>query len=289
MKKVIKRIGIFLLILMIVAVALLFIFKKKVIAHFMPDVEQTGDIQIRIKNDTSYVSSKLIVKNKTFLKIQVDTIRYKISLFGKAYLKNEEFLGMVLPAYGNDTLDFSLKIPYKRIIKDMKAERKKGDSAAYSINVSLQYVTPFGKAEFPLNKKAKLKIPQPPDLKVEEIKWKKVRLKYLLADAQIRIVNYNDFSLTIKDLSYLMKISDQGNLKGKYKESITIKPKGTTLITLPIEIKVANFGKTVFEILFNKDKYNYTLTLDATLESTDSLKQSFHIDLVTSGKMELKK
>jgi len=86
-----------------------------------------------------------------------------------------------------------------------------------------------------------------------------------------------------------MKILNQGNLKGNYSDAINIKPNGTTFINLPLEINVKNIGKTIFEVLINKDNYDYILTLNAILESSNPLKESFHIDLTKNGKMDIKK
>jgi LEA14-like dessication related protein len=268
---------------------IIFIFRARLITHFMPVVQQVGDIHIEVKNDTAYITSKLSAENKTFLKIEIDTLKYKVTLFNKTYLQNQKFIGIILHGYGKDTIDFSLKIPYLTILNDLNKQRKVGDSASYAITISLQYSTFLGKSEFPVNRTAKLKIPQPPELEIVDIKYKKVRLKSILADAQIRITNYNEVALTIKELSYSMKIINQGNLKGRYMKPIDIKPNGTTFISMPIEMNPKNLGKTMFQIAINRDEYNYTLTLNAILESSDSLKRSFRIDLTKSGKMELKK
>ncbi len=289
MRKKIKYIGIFILIVAIISGGIIFFCKASIIAYFVPTVEQLGDIHIEIKNDTSYVNSKLIIKNKSFLKIEIDTIKYKVCLFGKAYLENKKSLGILLRGHGKDTIDFSLKIPYMSIVKDLKSERRKGDSASYSINVSLQYSTFLGRSEIPINKSAKLKIPQPPDLEIVEVKFKKIRLRSIQAVAKIKIVNYGPVKLTIRDMRYSMKILKAGSLKGTCSKPINIKAKGTTFVELPLDINVTNMGKTIFQIVMNKDKYNYELTLHTMLESIDPVKESLHVDLTKNGKMELKK
>jgi len=289
MKNRIKHISIVIICLLIITSGVIFIFRARIKTHFFPIVEQIGDINIKIKNDTAYVSSKLTAKNKSMFNIEVDTIKYKISLFNKTYLQSQKFVGMTLPGYGKDTIDFSVKIPYLTILTDLKAQRKKGDSVSYSINIFLQYSTIFGKSEVPINKAAKIKIPQPPELEVIEIKYKKIRLKSIHADAKIKIINYNAVALSIKSMSYTMKVLKQGELTGNYSEPIRIKPNETTYINLPIEIHANSLIKTAFEVLINKDNYNYTLTLNAILESTDSTKKYFHIHLIKNGKMELKK
>lgn len=289
LKNIIKYTSIFILASVIIAGGTAFIFRAKLIAYFVPSVDQVGDIHIFVKNDTSYVNTILVVKNHSFLKIEMDTIRYKVSLFDKTYLQNEQSLGVQLPGYGNDTVNFSLKIPSAAIIKDIKAERKKDDSASYSINVSLQYTTAFGTSEIPITKSAKLKIPQPPELKVMDIKWKKVRFKSIHALANIKIINYSPVTLAIKELSYSMNILNHGNLKGTYKKLTIIKPHGTTFIDLPLEINVEKIGKTLFQILINKDNYNYVLTLNALIASSYPMTASFQINMVKTGHMELKK
>lgn len=289
MKNKIKRISLLILIVLILASGVLFFLRNKIIANYLPAVEQIGDIHIKIKNDTSYINTKLSVENESFLKIKIDTIKYKLSIFDKTYLQSEKFVGMILNSYGKDTVDFAVKLPYSTILKNLKAERKNGDSASYSINISIQYATTFGKAEIPINRSAKIKIPQPPELDVVEIKYKKIRRKTILADAKIKITNFNDITLSIKEMKYSMNILKQGNLKGSLKVPVDIIPNGTTFINIPLEINVNNIGKTVFQVLINKDSYDYTLTLNGILESTDPLNESFNIDITKMGKMELKK
>ncbi|MGZ4034516.1 MAG: hypothetical protein ACXVPU_01235 [Bacteroidia bacterium] len=289
MKNKIKKAGIILLVLIFIGSCLVFIFHKKIVAHFIPEVQQNGDIHIKIKGDTAYVNTMLIVKNKSFLNIKIDTIKYKISMFDKTYMQNEKFLGIVLSPHGSDSVDFSIKIPHTLIIKDLKEERKNEDSASYAVNVFLQYSTDFWKSEMPINRAGRVKIPQPPELKIEDIKWKKIRLKSVSADVKIKIINHSIVALSIKKVEYNMNVSGQGNLKGEYTEPIEIKPKGITFINVPIEINTKNVGKTIFQVLINKDQYNYTLAINAVIESTEPEKKVFYLDLTKAGEMELKK
>ena len=229
-----------------------------------------------------------MVRNKSFLKIKIDTFTYTVSLFNKTYLQSHKFIGMVLHGYKTDTINFLLKIPYADILKDLSAQRKKGDSAGYSINISLLYSTVFGKAEIPFNKSAKLKLPQPPELELVEVKYTKFRLKSIVADAKIKITNYSNVTLSIKEMKYSLNILKAGNLEGNFSEPTTIKPRGITFVDIPIAINVINMGKTIFEVIINRDTYTYTLILNATLETAGKLKRSVNIALSKNGNMELK-
>jgi LEA14-like dessication related protein len=166
MKKQNKYIGIIVLLGIIISGGVFYVFKNKIVSHFMPDIEQIGEIIIKVKNDTTYVSSSFSVKNKSFINIGIDSIWYKVTLFGKEYLQNHSYIGLTLKSYDVDTIDFAIKIPYVEIVNDLKIEKKKGDSASYSVDAYLQYSSLFGEVEIPINKSARIKIPQPPEISI---------------------------------------------------------------------------------------------------------------------------
>jgi LEA14-like dessication related protein len=289
MKKSIKISALIFLSLVAVCSASVYIFRSELIRYYAPEIEQVGEIDIRVTKDTSFISSKLTVMNRSCLFIQMDTLKYKVSLFEKTYLQNQRPIGLELGPGEKDTLYFSLAIPYTSLIKELKKQRKKGDSASYLVNVSLQYSTIFGKAVIPISRSARIKLPQPPEIEVVEINCSKIGFRSILADATIRITNYSTVTVTIKDLEYSMRISDQGDLKGRHSRLITIGPKATTYFSVPIEINVKNMGKTAFQVLMNKDQYDYSLSLHALLETMQPFNKSFLIELKKCGKMELKK
>jgi len=271
------------------AILLGYIFRKRIAAHYIPQVEQAGVIHINLKNDTSFIDFDLIVTNKTILKIEVDTVRYKVMMVDKTYLERRQHVGVVLPGSGKDTIQVLLKVPHAAILKDLGIERKKGDSTSYSVQLYLKCRTIFGETEFSINRVAKLKIPQMPDLEIVTIKWNKGKLNSIQAVATLKFTNYSAVSLAIKDLNYDMEVLNKVKLNGNYHNAIVIKPNAETFATIPIAINTQHIFKTIFEVITNNDKYDYTLKLNATLETRDSLKENFRINLIKSGKMELKK
>ncbi len=289
MKKALKYISIFFLIFLLVFASSVFIFRSRIITHYRPEIKQVGIIYINIKGDTSYINSKLEIKSNVFFRINVDTIKYKIDLFEKTYLQSTEALGVQLPSYGRDTIDFLIKIPHRILMQNIKTERKTEDSAGYEINISLQASTPFWKGDIPFNRSAKLKMPTPPELELVEMKYKKIRFRSIIADARIKITNYSNVTLSVKDMAYKMKILKQGDIKGTHQQTIRLKPKGTTYINLPMEININHVGKILWAVLNDKDNYDYTLSMNATVESTTPVQESFQIELIKVGRMELKK
>ena len=140
MKKI-KRIGIVFLILVVVAAVGIYFFRRPIIRHFSPQIEQLGHIELRMIDDTTYVNTKLAIHNVTSLKIEIDTLSYVISLFDKVYLKNSTDINASMLSHGHDTIDFKFKIPHTELLKDAKKARTMDDSASYAIDASIQFVT----------------------------------------------------------------------------------------------------------------------------------------------------
>ncbi|MBK9478743.1 MAG: hypothetical protein IPN99_07870 [Bacteroidetes bacterium] len=289
MKNKSARILLVVIIMLCMLGAGIYFFRVKLIANYIPGIEQIGKLEIKVDDDTSYIQTKLLITNNSAISIAVDPITYKISLFNKIYLDNKKYIGMKLPANGVDTIDFSLKIPYRIILQDLKKARKESDSASYSIFVSLQYSTLLGNSVLPIHKEAKLKLPQPPELELVGVDYQKIRLRYIRAKATIKITNHGPITLSIKKMNYTMLVSKQGKLSGDFNQTIKIKPYSETLVSLPIYITLKNSIKTAFQVLLNKDNYAYQFTLMATLEPSNPKKKPIQIHLTKNGLMELKK
>lgn len=266
-----------------------FFLRKKIASRYIPQVEQVGTIHVHLHSDTSYIKLQLAVTNQSFLRIEIDTLVYKISLFNKTYLQKHHYLGILLPSHGSDTLHVALKIPYVAILKDLAKERGKGDSTSYAVELFLRFSTFFGRSEMAIHHSDKLKIPAVPQFEVTEIEWNRVRLKSILAAVTLKLTNHSTITLAIKDLKYAMEFLEQGTITGVYDQLIIIKPNAETFVTIPIEITPTKMVKTAFAVLTNHDNYGYTLKVNAMLESLDSIRNSFRIELVKNGMMELKK
>jgi hypothetical protein len=198
-------------------------------------------------------------------------------------------IGKELKAYEKDTFSFSLSIPYTSIIKELRTEEKYTDSTNYSINLILHFNTPIGKIDIPFRKSAKFKLPQFPIFKIVDIDFKKFRKEEITADVRIRVNNSTKAELILNDVIYQRHIYRAGNLKGSYHSTILLKPKSVIYVNLPIVISPLNFGKTVFEILRNKDFYYYKLNLQANMMASGPIKDTFNIKVVKNGQLELKK
>lgn len=284
-----KRIILIILFLLIIASIVIYFYRVQIVTRYVPKFEQQGEIQVKIIDDTIYIKSKISIRNKLFFRIELDSVSYNVRIRDKSYIKNQKIINMELNAYEKDTFSFSLGIPHKTIIKELKTERKYSDSTDFSISLILHFKTPMGNLDIPFTKSTKLKLPQFPIFKIVDIEFKKIRSKEISAVVTIKANNSTKAELVVTDLNYQMQIYRAGNLKGKYISPILLKPNSVTYVSLPISIVPSNFGKTIFQLLMNKDKYYYKLHLNGIMKASGPIQDTFSINVVKNGQLELKK
>jgi LEA14-like dessication related protein len=86
-----------------------------------------------------------------------------------------------------------------------------------------------------------------------------------------------------------MNVIKEGTVKGLYPKEINVLPKSELYVTIPVEVNIDHIGKTVIEIITNKDTFKYGLAIDGTIELTNSKKGPSHIHLTKEGTLELVK
>jgi len=284
-----KRIFLLFLFLILLAGILVYYYRIHIVSKYVPKFEQQGEIQARLIDDTIYLKSIISIRNKLFCSIELDSVTYNIKIHHKSYLRDKIHIGKKLDAYKKDTFSFSISIPYISILKELKSELKVEDSTDYSLNLILHFDTPIGKIDIPFRKYSKFKLPQFPIFKIVDIDFKKIRKDEITADVRIRVNNSTKAELVLNNVNYQMQIYRAGSLKGSYPSKIILKPKSVSYVDLPIVISPLNFGKTVFQIVMNKDLYYYKLNLQAQMEATGPIKDTFNIKVLKNGRLELKK
>ena len=270
MKKLIKYLLFTILFLIIGFGFTLFVFPEKIISFFIPSIAQVSDIQANVKKDTAYINTKLVAQNSTFFSIKMDTLKYKISFANKIYFRDKKPLGLMLKRYNKDTFNFSFKIPYSIILDDMKHEKEKRDSTNFLTDLTLQYSTFFGKAELPIAESGKIKIPEPPEIQIVDLRFKKeLDTKNILAEVKLKVTNHSLYSLKINKMSYTINVLQFANVKGVYAKPLNFKGNSVTEFNIPIEVELKKEDKSLMSILRSNEPHHYVLVVDGIINSTD--------------------
>jgi len=274
----------------IALVAWLYFFPEKALAYVVPHVKQLNNVRIEVKDDFANVYTKLVARNRSFLTLSIDSLKYTIVLSDKITFENEKYVGVTLSGYEQDTLDFPItKIPYRDIFRNFRSQLKESDSTNYEFDLKILYSTFFGSVELPIYKSANFKIPRPPELRVMDVNYSKISLKQMIADVKVKVINHGDFSVIVSNMKYSLYVSEYGRAKGKYPGKVKLTPRGAVLLNLPATIDLQNLGKTLLGVIRKNKQYDYSVVIDARVESPEVQEPPCQVRLVKSGKIKLNK
>lgn len=295
MKK--NRLVKWLLILFLVAVCttgLIFYFNpKKALKFVFPDLDQISLVKAKIKNDTAYIKVNAILQNKSFYTLNIDTLFYQIKLADTLIFTQTTALNLRQKKYQTDNVELPLKLPIKTIMRTIRSLQKQ-DSTEIESKVYIVYNTIVGHTKVPLTKVTKIRVPIPPQIKLEKLETKDFSLKKetIEAIAHVKIINRGQLlDLDVHEIHYSLVLGKNLiNTNGVFSSPIVIKPGSTTDLTVPVLVHINKPFKVAWKIATNDDKMPYKLKLLAKLDENNIYnKDDVPIELEAEGKMELVK
>lgn len=262
---------------------------KKALTFALPNLNELSYVNAKIKSDTAYIEVIGVIENKAPYKITIDSLVYNLDLAGVRIISEKQEVAIEQISGGVDTIMLTFRIPISKtrnLIQKLQAK----DSTVLTANVEITYNTIFGRTTIPFSKNIDIKVPNPPDIKLIEVKAGDLDLKHknIDIDLSVSIKNNSDkIELKLRDLVYDAKLGDHIVGSGKYSKLIVIKPLSTNYLRLPINVTVDKPFQVLWKVITNKDYMNYEINLNGTIQN-DTI-QDVPLSITATGRTQLKK
>lgn len=294
-RKKIKRwiISIVLLLLLAgIGVIVIFFNPKKGLKLVLPELQDITLAKAAIKNDTAYVGVDMVLENNSIFKLNIDTLFYKITLADSLLFEETKVLQMKQKPGEKKQVEVPVRIPIHKTMRTIKFLQKQ-DSTYIEIEAYIVYNTLFGNKKIPVSKRVKIKVPVPPQIKVEHIETDHVSLSKKTADitATIKIVNKGELlDLNIHQIHYSISLGNKlVTSQGTFDKPITIRPSSEILVEIPITVEVNKVLKTAWKFITN-EKLEYDIKVTAQLDENSFYKKSdIPLEITATGKVKLRK
>jgi LEA14-like dessication related protein len=265
---------------------------KKAINLVLPNLNEISSVNINMKKDSVCIKLVLFTQNRMPYKMIIDTIHFEVKLEGIS-LTNETIPVLLNQSrFETDTIELPVHLSMKKI-KNTISGIKGQEKATLEAEVYLVYKTFLGRHKVSINKKIEIPAPVPPQLKIVRVSFNNVKLREKKSGAIIllEIINNGpllDFQLT--DIYYDFQIKNTLSSKGKYQNTVKIKPHSITSIEIPMVLEFHCPLKTVWSVLRNKDKSKYDVRIKANI-NISQLKnmKPIPIEVEATGNVELMK
>jgi LEA14-like dessication related protein len=288
MKKSIKITLFLILLLALAGGAYFFLNPKKALNIIVPEIDQVENIFVRFVGDTAKIELDLRMENKSFFKLNIDSLIYYVNFDSATLLAKAQLLNIELKRGQTDTVRLFLDLPYKHLLKKIQSVQDR-DSVDIRIDVRVVYATFFGQTTLPYTKKMRIEVPHPPKIEFERMEFVTREGKNLFFMAHVKLLNYSKISLNVSEISYRIVVKDLLTASGKENKEIRVKPATVYSLALPIKVELKNIFKTLGLIVTDNDKVKYHLVLKAMVQNDKVGSKKTPIEIEKDGIMELKK
>jgi LEA14-like dessication related protein len=288
-----KRWIIAIVIILLIGVGVIAIFfnPKKGLKLVLPDLDDITLVNAAIENDTAYVGVDMVLENKSIFKIDLDTLFYKVVLADSILFNQTQVLNIRQKSGDVNTFKLPLKIPISKTMHTIRSLQNQ-DSTYIEIHSYIVYNTIFGTKKIPVSKKVKIKVPVPPEIKVNKVEIDKVNIGSKTVDlkATVTIVNKGELlDLNIHEVAYHLVLGeDLVTSDGVYNKPITVKPLSETRVEIPVTVKVNHIVKTAWKYVTN-DEVPYHIDVKAQLDENSFYhKSNIPVEAKAKGKAKLR-
>lgn len=282
------------LIILLIGIGIIAIFfnPKKGLRLVLPDLDDITLVNATIANDTAYVDVDLLLENKSIFKLDLDTLFYKIVLADSLLFNQTQALNIRQKAGDVNTFKLPLKIPLSKTMRTIKSMQNQ-DSTYIEIDSYIIYNTVFGSAKIPVSKRVKIKVPVPPEIRVNKLEIDKINVgnKTVELRAAVTIVNKGELlDLNIHGISYHLELGeDLVTSDGTYDKPVSVKPLSETRVEIPVTVKVNRIVKTAWKYLTN-DEVPYHIDVKAQLDENGFYhKSGIPVQAKAEGRAKLRK
>ncbi|MBL7933502.1 MAG: LEA type 2 family protein [Bacteroidia bacterium] len=279
------------LIVLISVVVLYLVFNPgKALNFVFPELNKISYLNSVIRKDSVFTTVSMLMENKNPYKLNIDTFHFEVWLNDTCIAHETVFLGIRQKRGQADTVKLPLRLNGKKIRTLIKNLQSK-DSTNAEIRGYVLYETFLGDTKLKFDRKVRIEVPVPPEIKISKIERKKFNYgdNTLDAVAHIQVRNMGKkLSLHLMDVHYDLTVKNTLHSEGIITEDAVIAPQSVLNLNVPMRIEVFHPLKTVWLIRTDQDRLDYTLNINGLVNENMS-ERSFtgRAEIEASGKMEL--
>jgi LEA14-like dessication related protein len=288
-----KKIIIPVILLFILGAIIYVIFKfknsdKQVADYVVPELKLA---QMQVTNLTAEkvdLEMNLLIDNPAPVGFSLDSLFYTVMIEGNEVARTTYPDSLRLEARDSTTVELPLTLYHDKLADVLASLEQQGrDSVMYTLNATIfsdMALIPKDKLNFKIQKRWPLF--RILEAKVTDINLDDFGLKGGTVQLEAAVTNNNAFPIQFSDLNYRVQLDNNGWMEGSKPGLVSIPAKGSTTLTIPVEIGLKQMGKNALDLLRKGSDIHYDFRMNSNLASNAHVLQDSKMALSASGKLK---
>lgn len=286
--KILKRILIVLVLLVLIALTVVYLFRKRLIKSVVPEIAEVYIQNLVIENGKGRAHLVLYLENKDVIDYNVTAMDLKLHSGSLELMHYKRDSSYILNAGERKEFDLEFDIDTQQLVKRIRSLQEK-DSTTVLIAGNIVFATYLGFYKLDINKNVTVRVPTPPDIKIREIEYLGIRNGDSIDfNLHIGVLNYNPNILGIKDVTYHFSGEEFFEARGSLPD-VQLDTSDTIVRILPITVVTKRKMELLSKIILNEDKIGYQVKIDGILLLKNDKHNELNISITKKAKLELYK
>ncbi|MBT8130284.1 MAG: LEA type 2 family protein [Gammaproteobacteria bacterium] len=229
----------------------------------------------------------LAVQNQNPFAINLAGLEYDLKIENRSLISGVTAQGLKIKPAATSTVQLPVTLKFADL-KKLPGELWQQDKFSYQLDSRFIVDLPvIGNYAIPVAKQGELPVPRLPRVSLKDVTVGNLSLSSADLVARVEIENPNAFDLVFTDFDYRLKINRQDWGHGSIKDNVTVPEKGRSTIDIPVKLDMLSMGRTVYQVLAERQALEYQLSGEATLDTGLELLRNFRMPLDVEGKASL--
>ncbi len=212
---------------------------------------------------------------------------YDFQIDGASFLSGQQPTQLTVAANAESALEIPLTLKFKDLYQTYQSLKNR-DSSAYKIDTGLMFNLPvLGKTRIPVSHEGHLPLIKLPDVTLGSLKLKNIGFSGADLELKLNVDNPNNFNLLMNKLDYNFSINGTTWAKGLTQNTMNIKEKGESAITIPVSLSFSKMGRTIYNVIMGNEKLNYDLKGNLDVNSSLPLLGQVNLPIDRSGQINI--
>lgn len=206
-----------------------------------------------INLESATLTFEVEVSNPYPVPLPLVNVDYGLASGGTRFLAGQAQLQGAVPARGKKTVSVPATIVYTQLLAALKGVRP-GSVLPYKADLGFSVDSKIaGPLRLPLHMEGELPIPTVPQVEVTQINWDRMTLSNAGGRVNLRIVNSNEFPVTLSKLDYALSLGNVEVARSSLAKAVAFDASGGAgAVEIPISFAPAKLGLAVFGMLTGK-------------------------------------
>jgi LEA14-like dessication related protein len=229
----------------------------------------------------------IVVENPNQLAISLSSFDYELLLNEKTFVRGDQSEGMNLEAQSTNPVQIPVSLTFRDILESVQSVAQQ-DSSVYQFKSGFAFTLPvIGDVRIPVQRSGTIPVVKIPSMDVVNFRINNISFTGAEAVLALRLKNPNSFSLDLRKMHYAFSIDGVDVLKGETERTLAIKESDESIIEIPVAIRFADFGQTIYRILRGDQQAQFRFTGSTTFDSSLDFFRNIPLNFDTTGDLPL--